>query len=181
MPYTSVENQTNPSTMRLFLHSGWLLHLSQMNFWRAQQTAALKKAALLLSSFLSLTTTTLLLSSFPSQVTVVQLQLWVSCTFASHSEPQLTQIFCCLLSKMVQQLWRRPMRLTQIFCYFLSETIQQLQWWITPIPSFSWLLSVNAKTMTSGLLLFCVIDANYDGASCQLLTSVDCWLIFYMS
>ena len=80
------------STMRLFLHSSWLLHLLQRNFWKAQQTTVLHlssflshSTALLLSSFLSLATA-LLLSIFLSQMALVQLQLWVSCTFMSHSE-----------------------------------------------------------------------------------------------
>jgi hypothetical protein len=32
MPYPLAANQTNPLTMRLFLHSSWLLHPSQPNF-----------------------------------------------------------------------------------------------------------------------------------------------------
>ena len=97
------------------------------------------------------------------------------------SPPQVT---------LISQIWGQLAELTQILCCFLSETIQQLGWQRMPIPSLSWLLSVSFcfATKTTQKLWFKSLaflrqrcSSNYDGASCQLPTSFNCWVIFYGS
>ena len=77
------------------------------NFLKGSTNNSPEKATLLSSSFLSLTTTALLVSSFLSQMTVVQLQLWVSCTFMSHSEWK---------GCIAPQRWWLTMIYTRVFC-----------------------------------------------------------------
>ncbi len=71
---------------------------------------------------------------------------------SASASPRFIILFC---SPIIPSLvWWQPTH--RISCCFPSEMIQQLRWWITPIPSFSWLLSVSfcfATKTTQKLLL----------------------------
>ena len=129
--------------------------------------------------------TALLSSSFQYQRTVVQLQFWVSCTFASHSEwrlMQITQVFWiqrhmqqvsfCFVTKTTQKLW------LQVSCCLLIRTTQQLSQWLTQVSCSLLIRTTQQLRQQLTHRIFCFMlkwFGNYDDKSFHLEASADCW------
>ena len=82
-----------------------------------------------LCSFVSQWLQLSLLLRLPNQLTFWQLRQHLT-----------DRIFCCFASKTIQHVWSRWRLAQNFFCCTASETTQQLWWWLTPNPSFIWLL-----------------------------------------